>query len=103
MVLCSVILLNMFSKFPIELIFAILAVSGGVARYLNGYANGAPFKFSIFIASIFVAGFSGYMFALLGTSLSLPQSMLYMMAGTGGFMGEQSIKLIMEYLNKKIQ
>ena len=87
--------------FPIEVVYGFLATSGGVARYLNNYSNGKPFKLGSFIASSFVSGFSGYMFALLGISLNLPQPFIFMMAGTGGFMGEQSLKLIVEYITNK--
>lgn len=90
-------------KFPTEAIYVLLASAGGVARYLNSYANGQPFKFSIFAASAIVAGFSGYMFALLGVSLQFPTPMLFMMSGIGGFFGEQSLKFIMEYVTRKVQ
>jgi uncharacterized membrane-anchored protein len=88
---------------PLQLLFGLIAVCGGVARYLNSYATGAPFKFSILAASAFVAGFSGYMFGLLGQSMQLPIPMLLIMAGVGGFFGEQTMKLIYEYIvNKKL-
>ena len=86
---------------PIELLFVAVAFFGGIARYLNSYTNGAPFKLGIFIASGLVAGFSGWMFALFGVSLQLPEPMLFVMAGTGGFFGEQTLKFIMEQLTKK--
>lgn len=90
-------------KFPIEIIYTIIAAAGGLARYLNGYTeNGVPFKFSVFAASAFVAGFSGLMFALVGDSLSMPNPIPHIMAGVGGFFGEQTMKFVMEYVNKKI-
>lgn len=80
-----------------------MAVCGGVARYLNSYVNGgARFRLSLFIASAFVAGFSGWMFALIGLSLSLPNSIIFMMAGSGGFFGEQTMKLVMEFAQVRI-
>jgi len=88
---------------PIELFYTIVAVVGGIARYLTGFTNGIPFNLGIFLASTFVSGFSGYMFAILGQSMSLPLPMLFVMAGTGGFMGEQTMKLIMEYVSKKVK
>lgn len=87
---------------PIELIYGLIAVGGGIARYLNAYVNGQRFHFSIFVASTVVAGFSGFMFALLGETLNLPQTMIHVMAGVGGFCGDQTLKLIMEYTQKKI-
>lgn len=85
---------------PVEILFVLLATFGGLARYLNGYTNGVPFKLGVFIASGVVAGFSGWMFALFGASMSLPQEMLFVMAGTGGFFGEQTLKFIMESITK---
>lgn len=88
---------------PIEIIYGILAVMGGVARYLNSFVNGQKFRFSVFLASAVVAGFSGFMFALLGESLALPSAMKNVMAGIGGFFGEQSLKFIMEIIQRKIR
>ena len=87
-------------KLPIEAIYTLLATSGGIARYLTGYANGKPFKAGIFCASAIASGFSGFMFAQLGVSMGLPQPMLFVMAGTGGFFGEQTMKLILERVSK---
>ena len=86
---------------PVEVLYAIVATIGGIARYLNAYATGTPFKGGILIAAAFVAGFSGYMFALLGVSLQMPESVTFIMAGVGGFMGEQTLKLIFEYVSPK--
>lgn len=93
--------MDFLKNLPLEVIVVILAIGGGVARYLNGYANGAPFKLSIFFASAFVAGFSGVMFYYFGVSLNLPVPFLAMMAGVGGFFGEQSLKFIMDNITKK--
>lgn len=87
---------------PIELLWFLMASFGGVARQLNNYANGVPFKMGIFVASTIMSGFSGYMFALLGQSLSLTSTLLFMMAGAGGFMGDQAMKLVVEFLTKRV-
>jgi len=87
---------------PIHYIYGTIAVIGGVARYLTGYKNGVPFKFSIFAASAIVAGFSGWMFAQIGISMRMPSEIVFVMAGTGGFMGEQTMKLIAEWLQGKV-
>lgn len=87
---------------PVQIIYGIIAIAGGVARYLNSYVQGKPFKKSILIASAFTAGFSGYMFALLGLTMNLPQPMLFVIAGTGGFFGEQTMKLVLESVTTKL-
>lgn len=94
-------LLDFMKNTPLDLLFVMVATCGGLARYLNGYTNGVPFRFSIFVASGLAAGFSGYMFATLGKTMMLPEAMLFVMAGTGGFFGEQTMKYIMERVTKK--
>ena len=89
---------------PIEIIYGVLAIGGGIARYLNSYVAGREkFKAGILVASAFVAGFSGFMFALIGESLNLPTTMTHIMAGVGGFFGEQTLKLVFEIVQKKIK
>jgi len=95
--------MDFLKNLPVELVFVSIAFFGGVARYLNGYTNGVPFKLSVFIASGVVAGFSGYIFALFGKSMQLPLEMLFVMAGVGGFFGEQTMKFIMEQVTDKKQ
>lgn len=86
---------------PAQYIYGIVAVFGGVARYLNSFASGAPFKITIFFASAFVSGFSGWMFAQIGISIHATQEITFIMAGTGGFMGEQAMKYLWELLQKR--
>lgn len=89
---------------PIQYVYGLVAIIGGVARYLNSYAMGQThFSGGVFVASAFVAGFSGWMFAIMGTSMHLPQEMVFIMAGTGGFFGDQTMKLIMEWIQGKIK
>lgn len=89
-------------RFPVEFLYTAIAVVGGVARYLNSFAAGqVPFKLSVLLASAFMAGFSGMMFALVGDSLHMPNPIPYIMAGVGGFFGDQTMKLILEYVSKK--
>ena len=87
---------------PVQFVYGAIAVCGGLARYLNGVAiDGTKFNGGILLASAFVSGFSGWMFATMGVSLNMPQEIIFMMAGTGGFFGDQTMKFIMEYLQKK--
>lgn len=86
---------------PVEIIYGALAVAGGIARYLNSFVNGQKFRFSIFMASAVVAGFSGFMFALLGQSMAFTPTMIHIMAGVGGFFGDQTLKFLMEYVSRK--
>lgn len=88
---------------PIYYIYGVIAICGGVARYLANYSKNREFNLSVLIASTFVSGFSGWMFAIMGMSLSLPQTMVFIMAGSGGFFGDQTMKLVMDYVKIKTQ
>lgn len=91
-------------NFQLELLYIALATFGGIARYLTAYeSSGKKFAFRYLITSAFISGFSGYMFALLGVSMNMPQPFLYMMAGVGGFMGEQALKFLSEYVTQKMK
>ncbi len=93
--------MEFFKNLPVEIIFVTIAFFGGIARYLNSFTRGAPFKLSIFLASGVVAGFSGWMFALFGKTMNLPMEVLFIMAGTGGWSGEQTMKFIVEQMADK--
>ena len=95
---------NMFEylkHFPIEFVYGGIAVCGGIARYLNHIITGERFSFGILLASAFVAGFSGYMFATLGQSMNFSQPLLFVSAGVGGFFGEQTMKYILEVMTRR--
>lgn len=87
---------------PPELGYVFLAITGGVARYLNSYASGKPFNIGIFLASVFISGFSGYIFALVGISMYLPFPFIFMMSGVGGFFSDQAMKWALEFTGLKI-
>lgn len=86
---------------PAELIYVAIATIGGMARYLSNYAQNGNFSLSFFVASSFASGFSGWMFALVGSSLQMSNSIIYVMAGVGGFFGDQTMKLVLEYIQSK--
>jgi len=88
---------------PTETIYAVLAITGGMAKYLSSYREKhGKFAWSAFFIASFVSSFSGYMFALLGKSMSLPDTFIFMMAGMGGFMGEHALRFLGELLLKKL-
>lgn len=87
---------------PVQAVYIVVATVGGLARYLNTYVGEKKFSLAIFVASGFVAGFSGLMFALVGDSLSLPNPMPYIMAGVGGFFGDQTMKLVLDYASRGV-
>lgn len=84
-----------------EIILAVIAIVGGVARYLNSYTKGVPFSLGMFLASVFASGFSGLIFGLIGISTGLPDTLIFIMAGTGGFFADQAMKYALEFVTKK--
>lgn len=88
---------------PAQFIYIIVASVGGMARYLNEYREKGKFSIAMFLASSFAAGFSGLMFALTGDALSLPNPMPHIMAGVGGFFGDQTMKLVLEFVSKNVK
>jgi len=94
---------NFIKQIPMEFAYGTLAILGGAARYFTVYAQEGKFNFRAFLASTFASGFSGYMFSLLGISLALPQPFIFMLAGVGGFMGDNAMKFLAEYVTKKIK
>lgn len=86
-----------------DLVFAALAGMGGVAKYLHQYINGATFQVSIFVANIFISGFSGLMFSHLGRAVGLSQELLFVCAGVGGAAGWQVIEHMMAVLKDKMK
>jgi hypothetical protein len=86
---------------PTQVFYGLIAICGGIARYLKSYVDGAPFSLGIFAASAFISGFGGWVFAQIGISMNLPQPILYAMAGAGGYFSDQTLKLVLEYVQGK--
>lgn len=95
--------LDHLKDIPVQVIYIVVASVGGMARYLNGYIGDKKFSVPILLASAFMAGFSGLMFALVGDSLHLPNPMPHIMAGVGGFFGDQTLKLVLEYVSRNVK
>ncbi len=96
-------MLDKISHFPIEFGLVVVAIAGAIARYLNGYVGGKPFQLRMFLASVFASGFSGVIFGFIGISMNLPDIILFVMAGTGGFFADQAMKFALEFVSKKVQ
>lgn len=88
---------------PVEFLWGITAVIGGIARYLSSLGQGKkPFSLFLLFSSAFMAGFSGYMFALLFEAWGFPNPYPHIAAGVGGFFGEQTMKYIYEKMTSKL-
>lgn len=97
------LIFNRVKNLPVvEAAYAIIAVVGGVARYLAGYLKGEKFNIYHFGAHAFVSGFSGYIFAHLSGLIGLNSNSVFFIAGLGGFMGTKAIELIIKRVDKTV-
>jgi hypothetical protein len=83
----------MQNNIPIELLWIVLAIFGGIARYLDTYLTGTE-KFSIgkVVATMFICGFTGFLCAQI--FLLIYPSWALVSAGIGGYLGTEAIKVI---------
>lgn len=73
-----------------ELAWIILAMIGGIARYLDRYIRtGLPPKPGMLVAHTLVSCFSGYMVAQ--TIMRFDQDWALVAAGVGGYLGTQGL------------
>lgn len=87
-------------RYGAELMWVILAMVGGIARYLDIYlrTNVTP-KFGILIAHALVSGFSGYMVAQ--TVLKFSPDWALVAAGVGGYMGTQGLDWLASLMKQR--
>lgn len=83
-----------------DLAWAIIAVLGGVARYLDTFLKGGhPPTWSRMIAHAFVSGFSGYMVAQ--ATLFIKPEWAFIAAGVAGYLGTQALDMVADFMRKR--
>jgi LydA holin phage, holin superfamily III len=88
-------------KLPNDLIWIIIAVLGGVARYLNKFLAGEEtVSIGRVLATVFVTGFCGYMTAQVMMLMYPPWTVIG--AGIGGWAGTQIMDTMVQFLKFKI-
>lgn len=85
-------------KLLAQLGYAVAAVFGGAARYMEGYIKTGQFKVGLAVANIFVSAFSGLMFANFVEILGINAQAGFALAGVGGFIGGEAVKWLYEKL-----
>ena len=94
--------MDFFTKVPAEIVYVTVAALGGTARYLQSYLYEGEFAWKHFAAHIFVSAFSGYMFYQFAINvLNFPESTIAVIAGLGGWLGVESLKMLETLLRKK--
>ena len=88
-------------QLPSDAIWIIIALFGGLARYLDTYLKGKEtFSIGRMIASVVICGFSGYMCAQL--FLLLYPQWAFFSAGIGGYIGVEALNNMYEIWKNKI-
>lgn len=84
-------------KIGAELWLVIIAMLGGIARYLDSYIRtGAPPKIALLTAHAMVSAFSGWMVAQVVVQFAPTWGMWA--AGVGGYLGTQGLDMIAAFL-----
>ncbi len=86
--------------FGAEIMWVLIAMAGGIARYLDQYLKtGSPPKIGMLLAHAVVSGFSGYMMVQFVLRFSPAWSIIA--AGAGGYLGTQGLDFISHTMKSK--
>ncbi len=72
----------------------LVAVAGGLARYMNDLLNGKSFSVSALGANLIISGFCGFMFVQFAANWQMGDRFQAIAAGMGGFMGVEGVRLL---------
>lgn len=92
-----------FSLFKVgaEFIWVLVAMLGGVARYLDTYIRtGAAPRLGLLLAHALISGFSGYMVAQ--TVIQFSTQWALVAAGVGGYLGTQGLDWMATVLRDRV-
>ena len=88
-------------SFPPDIFWIFLAISGGIARYLDKYVKGEQqFKIGMLFASLIITAFTGYMSAEI--MLMFYPNWALIAAGVGGYAGTQFMDVFVVIVKNKL-
>lgn len=86
-----------------EIIWVVVAVGGGVAKYMNTLltSKSPTFEFLRFFARLTVGAFSGYMFAR-AAHIANPEWDIFA-AGIGGWLGADGMEYAASFIRSRVE
>lgn len=88
-------------QLPSDVILILIAIFGGVARYLDATLNGKEqINWVRFLSYVLITGFTGYMAAQV--MLLMYPSWVFISAGVGGYAGTQIMDFFVEAIKLKL-
>lgn len=86
--------------FSAEIMWILIAMAGGIARYLDQYLkSGTPPKLGMLISHALVSGFAGFM--MVQFVLHFSKDWAVIAAGAGGYLGTQALDFIASVFKAK--
>lgn len=89
-------------RYP-EILYSGLAALGGIAKHANEYLKTGKVAPKRLVASAFISGFSGLMFYNVAVSIGMDSNSIAVVSGIGGWMGNDGIKFIWEFICNHIK
>ena len=91
---------NLTSQFWEYIIFPLIALFGGIVKYLNSVINGKQFSWLAFCVEAFTALFLGLLITFVGKEMSASPYWLGACSGLGGWLGAEFVKNLLRHYSR---